>query len=791
MKKFPVSRLLAGLAALLALASASFAQAQAKNPRIALVVGNSAYADQALPTMANDAGLMAQTLQSAGFEVIGARDLDEKSLRAALRDFLDKAAAAGPEMQAFVYLAGRGVQYQGENFFAPVDAQIARDADVPLEAVRLTDFTHALAATPGKARIIVLDAARANPYAQSGAPLASGLALADPEVGALLAYNASPDAVAPDEAGPYGVFAKTLAGAMREGGVSIEDVLALTRLRVNELTQGGVIPWTASKLGEPYFVFERAPDAPPPVIGLQDERRPIRSFPQKEAYSAALRRDNLAAYNEFLEAYPDSPQALRVRAISAARREAMFWLRSVQRDTPRAYLTYLKYYQRGPHAPDARRRLAILTPGPAPEARPFVVEIYDDMPPPPREEIVEFDRPFIAYDRPEYGPPPVLVYDWREDEDWRRLPPPPPPPQPGYLPVLAVAIPLIVGAIAYRDAGRRRGFAPPGAVPPPPPPPVPPPLPLGIRPKPAILPPLPASPAPVVKPLPSLIKPGVAPPSPQISPPPLVQPAPNAPPPAPAQKILPQPPVPSPAPAAKPSLTPVAPTPLPIAPTPAPPAKTPAASSPPAPTPSPSPTLTPAKPTAAPAASPPPTPTPSPSPTLAPAKLPAPPAASPPAKVLPSPTPLPTPSQAPAKPAKPKPTPSVTPRPDASLIAPSPKPLAVPPAAKPTSVLPKPLPAPPAVAPIVKPAAAPPAPILQAPKPPAAPPIAPLPAPKPPAAPAPIVKPAPVAPAPIVTAPKPPPAAPAAKPVPPPAKRVIMKDGKAICGVAGLPDCPK
>ena len=81
-----------------------------------------------------------------------------------MRDFLAKAAAAGPDMQAFVYLAGRGVQYEGENFFVPVDAQIVRDSDTPMEAVRLSDFTHALAAEPGRARIIVLDAARANPY---------------------------------------------------------------------------------------------------------------------------------------------------------------------------------------------------------------------------------------------------------------------------------------------------------------------------------------------------------------------------------------------------------------------------------------------------------------------------------------------------------------------------------------------------------------------------------------------------------------------------------------------------
>jgi hypothetical protein len=39
------------------------------NPRIALVIGNATYRDVALATAANDAGLVAQTLQAAGFDV--------------------------------------------------------------------------------------------------------------------------------------------------------------------------------------------------------------------------------------------------------------------------------------------------------------------------------------------------------------------------------------------------------------------------------------------------------------------------------------------------------------------------------------------------------------------------------------------------------------------------------------------------------------------------------------------------------------------------------------------------
>src|SRR6266850_3407353 len=86
------------------------ATAQQQEKRIALVVGNGAYAKSPLATAANDAGLIAQTLQAAGFDVVGARDLDGDTLRRSFRDFLEKATSSGPDTVAVVYLAGYGLQ---------------------------------------------------------------------------------------------------------------------------------------------------------------------------------------------------------------------------------------------------------------------------------------------------------------------------------------------------------------------------------------------------------------------------------------------------------------------------------------------------------------------------------------------------------------------------------------------------------------------------------------------------------------------------------------------------------
>ena len=103
------------------------ALAQQQEKRIALVIGNGAYAKSPLATAANDGGLIAQTLQAAGFDVVGARDLDGDTLRRSFRDFVQKAQSSGPDTVAMVYLAGYGLQLAGENYFIPVDSAIGRE----------------------------------------------------------------------------------------------------------------------------------------------------------------------------------------------------------------------------------------------------------------------------------------------------------------------------------------------------------------------------------------------------------------------------------------------------------------------------------------------------------------------------------------------------------------------------------------------------------------------------------------------------------------------------------------
>ncbi|MBR1168895.1 caspase family protein [Bradyrhizobium sp. DASA03005] len=435
------------LLAVLAVGLPQQARAQQQEKRIALVVGNGAYAKSPLATTANDAGLIAQTLQAAGFDVVGARDLDGDTLRKSLRDFIQKAQASGPGTVAMIYLAGYGVQLAGENYFIPVDSNISRDTDIPTEALRISDYARQLASIPLKANIVVLDAARAQPFIEGGQPIASGLALVEPEPNMLIAFNAAPGTVAPEEPGPYGIYAQSLAEMIRTGGLPLPEVFDRVRLRVNEASKGAQVPWNEQKISAPFSFFERAPDAPPPAAAPDQvaaiRSKPIRDLGVQDAYAAALERDTLPAYEEFLAAYPNDPLAKRVMAIVAARREAITWRRTYRTDTPEAYWSYLRRYPRGPHAADARRRLAILTAPPEPP--PSFAMIDYDVPPPPPEEVVYVDRPVLYFSDPDFGfappPPPPVYYLPPPPPDFVVLPPPLPVvglfvlPQPVFVPI--------------------------------------------------------------------------------------------------------------------------------------------------------------------------------------------------------------------------------------------------------------------------------------------------------------------------------------------------------------------
>src|SRR5689334_3713604 len=80
--------------------------ATAPATRLALVIGNASYKVRPLTTPVNDATLIAQTLEAAGFQVSSTINANIDGLRKAFSDFSDRIRRAGPDAVVAVYFSG-------------------------------------------------------------------------------------------------------------------------------------------------------------------------------------------------------------------------------------------------------------------------------------------------------------------------------------------------------------------------------------------------------------------------------------------------------------------------------------------------------------------------------------------------------------------------------------------------------------------------------------------------------------------------------------------------------------
>jgi uncharacterized caspase-like protein len=189
--------ILFGLILLFALALPSHAK------RVALVIGNSTYQHAGeLANPKNDARDISAAFAGLGYTVEVLIDADLKAMQSALGQF--STIATGADV-ALVYYSGHGIEIRGQNYLLPVDAKLAEAADAPNQAVPL-DAVMSVAFASGKFGMIVLDACRDNPLADSlrarDASVRRGLAPVSVPGDQLVAFAAKAGTVAQD--GPPG-----------------------------------------------------------------------------------------------------------------------------------------------------------------------------------------------------------------------------------------------------------------------------------------------------------------------------------------------------------------------------------------------------------------------------------------------------------------------------------------------------------------------------------------------------------------------------------------------------------
>ncbi|MEI3852078.1 MULTISPECIES: caspase family protein [Ensifer] len=282
--------------------------------RVALVIGNSAYQHvAALPNPGNDAADMAAKLEGLGFEVVTGVDLDLSGVRRVLRDFVGRLDGAD---LALFYYAGHGLQVNGENYLAPIDAKLASHVDLDFEAVPMNLILSAMERST-RVNVVLLDACRDNPLAVNlarsmgtrSASVGRGLAKVGTGIGTLIAFATQPGNVALDGSGRNSPFTSALLRHLGQPGRDITRELIDVRRDVLSATGGKQVPWDNSSLtGE--VVLKPADGGQPASV-----KEPATDQTAELAYWETIKdgtdRDLFDAY---LQQYPDGAFASLARA---------------------------------------------------------------------------------------------------------------------------------------------------------------------------------------------------------------------------------------------------------------------------------------------------------------------------------------------------------------------------------------------------------------------------------------------------------------------------------------------
>ncbi len=319
--------------------------------RVALVIGQSAYrAVTPLPNPANDAKAMSKLLGEAGFDVTDAPDLSQNEMRQKVGEFAAKVAAKGPDTVALVFYAGHGLQIDGENFLVPVDVDPKREADIPLQAVRLNDILNTLTSVPSKMRILLLDACRNNPFPDINKTAGRGLAIVDAKTGApgtFLSFSTSPGAEAEDGNGADSPYTTALLAAAKEPGLSIEDTFKRVRVSVNKVTEGRQTPWDSSSLTDDFAFFGSSKLRSKPAVtkrSVDEWRHELQGKPVEIANEMIVADGTEEAYEAFVGLYAQPPFGPQAREWLDLHRRMVAWNNAVIVNTAAAYRAFLAQY---------------------------------------------------------------------------------------------------------------------------------------------------------------------------------------------------------------------------------------------------------------------------------------------------------------------------------------------------------------------------------------------------------------------------------------------------------------
>jgi uncharacterized caspase-like protein len=225
--------------------------------RLALVIGNEAYPKWPLKNPVNDARAMDKALRDTGFRTDLVINGKLRDVEQAVDRFV---AALHPGDVAVFYYAGHGVQLSGDNFIVPVDFDAKDEADAKYASYPISRVQERMEGSGSQLNVLILDACRNNPFRTSRAA-GGGLGAMNAGRGTLIAFATGPGKTADDSAAAgNGLFTGHVVRALREPGLTLDQIFNRVRERVDADSRHQQTPWSVtSVIGE--FRFLPGPQA--------------------------------------------------------------------------------------------------------------------------------------------------------------------------------------------------------------------------------------------------------------------------------------------------------------------------------------------------------------------------------------------------------------------------------------------------------------------------------------------------------------------------------------------------
>ncbi|WIW46795.1 caspase family protein [Bradyrhizobium sp. 62B] len=219
-----------------------------QSSRLALVIGNGHYPDASAPLTQsiNDARALSSSLRKNGFDVDMVEDATRDDMVRAVSRLKSRIKR---DTVVMLFFGGYGVQAGRESYMLPVDAAIWKESDVRRQGVSIDGVLDMMKEQGAKAKLVVVDASRRNPYERRFRSYSHGLAPISASDNALILSSASPGKVVDDGKGEHSVLVSEFLNNLNSKG-SAEAVFNKTRLAISRASEGDQVPTVSSSLLE-------------------------------------------------------------------------------------------------------------------------------------------------------------------------------------------------------------------------------------------------------------------------------------------------------------------------------------------------------------------------------------------------------------------------------------------------------------------------------------------------------------------------------------------------------------